>query len=344
MKRVAAAVAVGVLGLGGCVESALDPDAKVALTGSALDEDKSPLANAELVMRRSANSQCLFTSEFARLQTDAAGAYQKELTGAETQKDEIARCFEVWLPDGAGGAKTWAEFLVQVEQVSVPTVQRWKGALAAQATNTGAEVSFTDLSQSHGLSGLAFTASVTSEGLEIWSTGGVASPVALSDEVLEDFASPVAALRTRSEKKGSGTTFTLHYTSDQVSVPTRKKVPVSRGASCTYPSAPSACPLTDGKLAGAGIPSDATEVRISLASPKVIRKVVLRGFSGPTELVLQGSLDGSAWTKLADVGMGSSFRELELPSSTGALKEFRFVRTDGKPLDLVMMSEVSLYE
>src|SRR6478609_9282195 len=83
-KRVTSAlVAVGLIStLSGCIESALNPDDPVTVSGSALNEDKSPLANADLVLGRSENSTCaITTSNFATVKTDANGAWSWKGTG-----------------------------------------------------------------------------------------------------------------------------------------------------------------------------------------------------------------------------------------------------------------------
>src|SRR5207248_2730024 len=42
-----------------CVESALNPTDKVTVTGQALNEDKSPLANASIHVQRDGSSTCI---------------------------------------------------------------------------------------------------------------------------------------------------------------------------------------------------------------------------------------------------------------------------------------------
>src|SRR5687768_11585652 len=108
-----------------CVQSALNPTDKVKLTGTVLEENKAPYASAELDLSRSDGSACLITQPFAKLQTTAEGTFSKDLTGADTQSGDIARCFRVTVPPSGKGALVYAHFLMQVTEVKVPAIQRW---------------------------------------------------------------------------------------------------------------------------------------------------------------------------------------------------------------------------
>lgn len=190
--------------------------------------------------------------------------------------------------------------------------------------------------------------SITSGGATVWQKNDVSSPVSVSEYVLEDFSAVSAQLWTSTEKKGSGTTFTLRYWSDQLELPQKQKVPVSRGASCAYNKAPTACPLTDGKAAAVPL-SEVPEITVSLAAPKAIRKVVLRGYKAtlPASVVLEGSPGGpgATFTKLLDVAP-SEYQELDLPAGAPALKEIRLrgSRSDGGDFTFIQLDEVSLFE
>ncbi len=166
--------------------------------------------------------------------------------------------------------------------------------------------------------------------------------------MLEDFPAPSAQLWTMTEKKGSGTTFTVRYASERLDLPQKQKVPVSRGASCAYNQAPTPCPLTDGKAVNVLL-ADSPEITLSLGAPKTIRKVVLRGYRAtlPASVVLEGSPGGpgATFTKLADVA-GSEYQELDVPTGTPAVKEIRLrgSRSDGGTFTFLQLDEVSLFE
>lgn len=333
------------LAVSGCVQTALNPNDKVTVTGTALAEDKSPIASADLSLRRAVTSTCLSPPEFAKLKTDAQGAFSHNLTGADTQKDDVALCFRLVPPSSVRGATATVDFLMQVTKVEVPTVQLWTGSPTATSTGSGAQVVFTDLSASHGLSGLKFTADLTSGGGAVWSISDASSPVVLSAAVLEDFSAVSATLATSNQVKGSGTTFILRYQSDSVDVPLGTLVPVSRGADCTYNKAPTVCPLTDGKLAKNALDA-ASEVKVTLAAPKALKKVVLRGLSlsGPSNVVLEGSADGTTWTKLVDL-TAAAYQEVNLAGAgTVAYARVRGTRTDGGAFNILTLDELSLFE
>ena len=93
-----------------------------------------------------------------------------------------------------------------------------------------------------------------------------------------------------------------------MALPRRARVPASRGASCTYPDAPTVCPLTDGDpWLGGHFTTLTREVVLQLAQPKVLRRAVLRNletWAFRAKLVLEGSSDGVAWVPLASLLRG----------------------------------------
>ncbi|MHB8878503.1 MAG: discoidin domain-containing protein [Myxococcaceae bacterium] len=349
MKAMALAAGFGLLGAG-CVQSALNPTDKVALTGTALKEDKTPLASAELVLERSGNSACVLPAAFSKPMTDAQGAFSQELTGSETQNGDIARCFRLSLPAGAQGASAWTEFLVQVTDVKVPALQQWNGAVSATATNTGVELKFTDLSSTHGLNGLGYLVEAKAGKGLVWSRQNATSPVAFDDFQLEDFAVTASAIATNPVKGGStnsGTTFNFRYQSDAATFPARAKVPASRGAPCAYTSAPAVCPLTDGKLDNVQFGNGIPELTVTLAAPKALTKVVLRGaqFTANSTVVLEGSTDGLTWRGLATVEAGVAYQALVLTAGTPVSQiRLKGTRTDSGTFGITSLDELSLFE
>lgn len=328
-----------------CVESALNPTDPVALHGQALFEDKRPMSGAKLELFRSANSACVGVGDFASLTADAQGMFHFDMTGADTQSGEYARCFRLKTPKGSKGATVEADFLVQLREVQVPTLQEWNGAVAVSATANGASISFAPLGSTHGVDGQSYILEARSGGGQVWSAANAASPAELSPWVLEDFSAVTATLSTRHEVKGSGTTFTLRYRSDELAIPVTPKIPVSRGASCAYNLAPSTCPLTDGQLTSVHF-EQVPELTLELAQAKDVKKAVFRGlaFSGPASVVLEGSADNSVWTKLADVP-NDAFCQLDLAngSNTRYLR-VRGTRSDAGTFTLQSLSELSIFE
>jgi hypothetical protein len=350
MKKLTLSLCALAVAVSGCVETALNPSDKVAVTGKALNQDKSPIANTELTLTRSGNSACILMESFQKPKTDATGGYSLELSGADTQNGDIARCFTLAAPAQSSGANASVNFLMQVTAVNVPSLQLWNGAPQATATATGAQLSWTDLSASHNINNSSFSVTLKGADGAAWVKSGVTSPVSFSDAVLEDFTATAFAA-TSNTVKGSGTTFTQSFQSDSVSVPSHDKVPASRAATCTYTDAPAACPLTDGKLAPVAFSQTAghtvSEITITLASPKVLKTAVLRNLAvlGAASLELGTSPDGTTFTKVADVALLTPYQELSLTGSTPVTAvRLRGTASSGQTLTFTGLDELSLFE
>ena len=146
-------------------------------------------------------------------------------------------------------------------------------------------------------------------------------------------------------------TFSINYRSDAVALPVRTHVPLSRGASCTYPEAPTtACPLTDGNLGTTvSFKPGTRQVAIQLAQPQVLHKALLRNVSlttTPHALMLEGSADGTTWLPLGSLLDASaqvrSFIEVPITSST-ALSQVRLSLDDPNDVSIHWISEISLF-
>ena len=332
----------------GCATSEVDPELEITLTGKALREDGQPVANTLLNLYRSANSECVFSifsgGSWKSVKTGADGAFSLELLGADTRSGKLARCFSMPIP-GQTGRSVSVEFLVKNEAVQVPTLQEWSGAPAAAVSGNGVGVTFKDLSTVQaGVSG-TYTLDVKKASSTIWSIAPIQSPTQLSDYVLEDAADLEAVLFVFRKVENGGNTFTIRYTGNPVALPRRALVPVSRGASCVYTDAPTVCPLTDGNLGTSPTFKENTrEVVLQLAQAKVLRN--LHTFSSPSELVLEGSGDGTTWVPLANLledGMAVRFIEVDLNHST-PLSQVR-VRSIGQDNPgIISLNEVSLFE
>lgn len=350
MKRLLIPGLAAVLGLTGCVESALDPNAQVKVTGEALRENEAPLADTTLKLFRDGSSTCLLPGHFKDVQTDTNGLFTFDLTGAETQTDsDLARCFRLMLPTDAKGAGLYADFLVQIEEVEIPELRLWNGAVTAATATEGAEVTFTKLFDTHGYDGTT-TLRLTREMDLAWRVEEATSPVALSAHVLEDFANLDAQLHVARSVNGSGTEFKLHYDSDKADVPAGTLVPVSRGAKCTIADKTyeSACPYTDGKLDVVSADSG-PELKVTFATPTKLKKAVLRDLSHniAAKVVIEGSADGGQnWTQLAELPQGATndFIEVDLSQTAPAVDVVRLsVQGQGEP-KILSLREVSYFE
>ncbi len=338
----------------GCVESALKPDDPVKVTGKALNDDQTPISNVELVLGRSESSTCAFaTSNFAPVKTGQDGSWTWSGLGKDTQNGSVARCFRASLPSSADGAFAWHDFLVQLTEVKVPDLRRWAGQPAAAQTTTGAQVTFAAPAITGATVGRVELRRSNSAQLW-WMMQTPTSPVALSDEVLEDAADLQAQLFATGETKDSGTTFKSSWGSARTAVTGHGKVPVSRGAACTFiDNQP--CRLTDGEPLPVTATSDSAaplEPKVTLASAKLLKKAVLRGVvvSGTAKsLVLEGSADGTTFQKLAEVTEGAAlvngFHELTLTSSAPvSVIRLRALDQASQPARFSGAAEISLFE
>jgi hypothetical protein len=357
MKRWMMAVCATMAASSGCTTSTVQPEAEITLSGKVLKEDGQPLADTLLNMTRSANSSCSFSIfgglSWKKVKTESDGTFRLELLGADTQNGSTARCFELQVPGSGRGSNMSAAFLVQTEQVQVPVLQPWGFNPTATAGTGSVSVSFQDISAIHQGTHEGHTLHVTKRsGGAVWIGPQVQSPVVVNDELLEDATDLQASISVYRKITASGTTFTLYNSGDPVALPARSRVPVSRGASCTYPSSPATCPLTDGDLSSpVTFPEGTREVVIQLPQPKVLRKAVLRQlfvFFTPRELVLEGSADGTNWVALANLLDGSSplreYHELTLSHST-PLSQVRVRAAPSGSNDYIQkLSELSLFE
>jgi hypothetical protein len=345
----------------GCsTNSNVAPDADIVLTGKVLLEDGQPVANTLLTIHRSTNSECSLGVLFGdwnwkSVKTGAEGAFTLDLLGADTQNGSTARCFILQPPETAKGRTMSLNFLVQQEQVQLPTLQEWGGAPAAAASTNGVNVTFQPIPtpEAGATAGSHIVSVQQGSSGTLWAVDAAQSGLLLNDYILEDVVAE-ASVHARRELKGSGTTFTLSYDGDSVALPRRARVPASRGARCVYPDAPTVCPLTDGTLGSGGQFTTLTrEVVLQLAQPKVLRKAVLHNletWAPPRELVLEGSSDGVTWVPLANlhrVSLVPAFQEVELKHPT-ALSQVRVRLTPSDASStsqgLTRLSELSLFE
>ncbi|MBX5482731.1 MAG: hypothetical protein IRZ16_12960 [Myxococcaceae bacterium] len=347
MKRILVPAAAALMSLVGCVESGLNDDDAVVMSGVALNENKSPLTNTTLKLYRSRNSACILPDHYRDVETDSVGKYSLDLTGAETKNGDLARCFLLQIPPSERGATASVDFLMQVTEVEVPDLQVWNGAVAAAEQSDGAQVSFKKIFETHGFDSDT-TVTVRSGNDIAWISQTEASPATLSGYVLED-AALTAQLGAEREVKGSGVAFHLHYRSDEVTLPQKQLVPVSRGAACTFGAQKhdTACPYTDGKFSPV-LEEAANDLTVTFAQAHTLKKAVLRGFSHniAAEVRIEGSADnGASWITLAKLPDGDhSYLELDLDGTAPAVNAVR-IHVDGDQDPKILgLAEISLFE
>lgn len=344
--------------LTGCVESALNPDDPVKVKGTALNEDKTPMANVELTLARSANNLCVLTETFAALKTDADGTFAHDMIGKDTQTDkDLARCFVLRLPAQSSGAYAFHDFFIQVTDVSIPSLQLWTGGVVAAQTADGATVTYNSVLDTHPVTNPNYGFTLTIDGTAgnnfLWRSESVTSPVTLSDYVLEDYTTAKAQIFTGGETKGSGTTFHSSYASNTVGVTGHAKRPVTRGVNCTFEhtTPDKICALTDGKMDLTLPPENTMEARIQMPTSKVLKKAVFRGLElgvNFKNLIIEGSSDGATFTQLAQVAdaakVQKKFFEVDLTGPAVTIVRVKAVDQNSAPLKLTGMRELSLFE
>lgn len=357
MNRWMTAAFAAVMTCAGCADSSVDPEANVTLTGKVLKEDKQPLADTLLTINRASNSECIFTffdgANWKSLKTGADGTFRMELLGADTRNGDTARCFEVHAPGTGRGDYLYAWFTIQSENVQVPVLQQWTGSPSSEATAGGVSVSFKPISDTQPDASGAHTLNVTQKSSgALWQSTAAQSPVLLNDDLLEDADAEASLFVYRRQLPGSNSHFNIYYQSASVALPRRARVPVSRGASCTYAGAPATCPLTDGQLGSSPSFQEGTqEVVIQLPQPKVLRKAVLRNLAldfPPSELVLEGSGDGTQWVALTNLMEGTpkahDFIEVTLSNPTPVSQvRLRATSSDARKR-ILTLNELSLFE
>lgn len=347
----------------GCTESQVDPELEIQLSGKMIKEDGQPLADTLLTIHRSANSSCVFSLfgglDWKSVKTKTDGTFSEELLGADTQASGLARCFELRIPGSGAGSSGYASFIIQTDTVQIPLLQQWTGKPTVAAGADGVSVSYEGLTASQAGNSGTHALRVSKSSSPVWVSRSVSSPVPLNDDLLEDAADLQATVSIRREVEHNKTRFSLYHQGADVALPKRTRVPLSRGASCTYPEAPATCPLTDGNLASTvTLPQGTLEVAIQLPQPKVLRKAVVRnlamsfGTTTTNELVLEGSADGTTWVVLADLRGGEftahPFYEATLSHPT-AVSHVR-LRAAGtsisadRPFYIERLSELSLFE
>ncbi|MCP3100451.1 hypothetical protein LZ198_16400 [Myxococcus sp. K15C18031901] len=350
------ALTLGMLAVsGGCTESKVEEDQEIVLSGRLVDEAGAPLADELLKLYRSENSACAlaaFSSSWRSVKTRADGTFGLDLLGADTRSGSIARCFVVRSPDRPQGRRVSAFFLIQQAEVALPSLQEWTGSLTAAAEGQGVSVGFRPLSATHGAgSGEHVLYLYPSGAREAWQVLNASSPVHLSDYVLEDANGLTASVVTEREAKAGGETVGITYSSDAVALPRRARVPVSRGAPCTYQGAETPCRVTNGDLGGIVLFQEGVQgVSVQLSRATVLRKAVLRNFGvngTMNELVLEGSADGTQWVSLVNLLAGAGvrpFMEVDLTGTTAVSQ----VRVRAVPREatgrLLSLGQLSLFE
>lgn len=334
-----------------CVRSELSPDALVSLTGRVERPGGTGDPSVEVVLSRSGGNLCTGTlTPFATATTDADGRYAFELRGADTQAGDLARCFRVAPAPAADGSTGWAELLLQVTQPVVPPLPRWAWNLSAEPGAGGDErFTFEDLRAAQG-AGTARLQLSDGTGQLAWEVREPVPGTALDAALLEDFTGLRARLAWDRVLDGQKTSVDLSFQSAEVTVPRGGRLPVSRGAACSFGGA-AVCPLTDGALGRAAATADNLGVTLQLPGLVVPGDLVLRGVetaSGAARLEVTGVTPAGAVLPLGGLSAEEPLGAFErTPLASGGQPvvsvTVRWIDRSGAAVPVTGLSEVSVF-
>ncbi|MDY7232002.1 hypothetical protein [Hyalangium rubrum] len=238
------------------------------------------------------------------------------------------------------GQLALASFTFSAQDVELPVLRHWDAKLAVASGSKGPVVTFAPpppatpkppsaklpvLFDSTGNSQLTEPTApepvlqLLSSGAVLWQELGVRDSWTPSPWLLEDFTAPEVQLRAvslgewRFEPLWGGTSqvnFRLEWRSARLPLPGGTRSARSRGATCQQWWKTGPCPWTDGQLTPTRLneaEQASTELGLLLSTPTRLSRAVIRGLqtdgaSSPQQtLIIEGSTNGSAWSRLASV-------------------------------------------
>jgi len=337
------------------------PGATVTLGSAPGQRTPSCLPTARLLLQFSVtdNTYSLGTLDYQPVKEVAAnedGAYFFDLMRFEISPTlaDIPHCFAI-SSERPGGTSARSATLGQATDLEFPDLVQWAPALAVQP-GPPASVALPALPWAPSRDAVEIAAGhtrasaydwvIAAPGGEIaWQQITLGDPLALDPDVLEDFPGLSVRLEAwlfdRVERHGpfGSTTGASYWTTvlpPGTPLAAGTGVPVSRGAACTMNGAPLAgCPLTDGALALASLPTwfapgfqpdpgkpDGPQdvVVLSLPRPTLPRRLVMRdvfsNYSAPGLIfTVEGSADGTTWFRLTAEETVYAYPSSEAPGS-----------------------------
>lgn len=294
-------------------------------------------------------------AEIRQATADGDGAFFFDLMRFEINPtDGDIHCF-LASAAGTGGTSARSAFFGLAKDHELPDLAQWAPALAVEQGSPARvplpELPWTperdpvEIDPGHARSA-AYGWVLSGPGGEIaWQQVTLADPLALDPDLLEDFPglsiSLEAWLFDHVERHGPlGTTDVSEYwtafRSPGLALAAGASAPVSRGAACTVNGAPLAgCPLTDGSLALATLPTwfgpnfqpdprkpDGPQDVVVLALPRAVlpRRLVMRdvfsNYSAPGLIfTVEGSADGTTWVLLTAEPVVYAYPTADVPGS-----------------------------
>lgn len=249
--------------------------------------------------------QVSFCKGARRTTTDAQGRYSFSMKGKDT-KSILGNPARFALSSRIeAGPRVQTRFEIGAEQISVPTMKFWQPeGLKVSAGPQRVEFSWPPLA------GAKHRLQVTESDDLVWTqeTGPSGS---FDARAIADAQGEFRAI-ARTERDG----FTTDHHSQPVAVSGQAGVPRSRSAKCAMPwGQVDPCDFTDGRYAGATLPSPVCPsssaaaspspcgsrawITIDLGAPTRVEAVFLHGLSTSQDVLIHTSIDGSQWTQRA---------------------------------------------
>jgi hypothetical protein len=298
---------------------------------------------------------------YAQATTTTDGEYTfAPIRGADTQGSiGQALLFSAWLsgpPPSAPAtapAGVNADFYIQRTQVAVPPLRLWETAGSEDDANGAPSFSWPSLQSSLGSVADDYRLQITTTtGQVIWSaaTQGSSTQVGIDPRVTQDFAGNWAVWAHR-KIAGDGTDFDITWYSPSAAYASHGHTPVSRGKDCwlqgaSGPVKQSPCPLTDGDFATSLQPLPAAQcpsgqtctpppqnnwVYVDLGAATTVSALVLYdvAFGSSSFAMVEGSLDGTAWTSMSAPISNRRYQVVTLSATTRYVR-FRLVDTSAQ--------------
>jgi hypothetical protein len=359
----------------GCTFSHVDPQKTVTISGRALTESGSPLANATVHLYKepdvgevivgsvlalgSLGGVCLFPGAPAicnkgrTAKTGADGRYRFTMKGSDTQGlIGDASTLDLVFADPKGGQRatsTTLRFKVQQEATVLPDARLWGGQLAVRQTVAGGQkklaFSWSSLPAAYG-TGAKYDVRLLdpTKGSALWSQPAPSTSVRIDARVLEDRAAD-AAVTARSKLAGADAV----YLSARKQLSPSAGAPPSRHKPCSAVTGTTklatvkqtVCVATDGDLSSpaqltASNGAIATGLVVDLGTARPVSLVVARNLTAA--VTVEVSTDG---TSFHAVGTAPGQFDILAPPGRGGAVFVRVGATGGTSETAV--SEVSVW-
>jgi hypothetical protein len=334
-------VVAGAVSAAGCVQSTVDPAARVVVRARVVDPAGAPAAGRPVAaVVEPAPSDLVFglpltlgtlglaclADDVPKLcakrrltRTDARGEFRFELEGRDVRGmfGDARRLVVAGSGDAAGapvGPVTSAAVVANATDIALGGLRLWGGRVDLAEAGADVTAAWPALEPALGVPGRSSVVFEQAGGAAVWEAAATATGAQVDGRVLEDSAG--AAVATVESATDAGPlAVTLAYRSAGTPYRAGAGAPVSRGAACRdAPGAPlrSPCPLTDGDLTSPA--GWAGTVTVELGAPRRLELVVVRGCGGRCTLEALGPSGAS----VAVAEVADRYAALALPGAPTA--------------------------